>query len=297
MKKILLASAALALTAGMATAQGVTISGDARMGVQYNNAGWGGGLGNWRMESRTNLNFAASVQADHGLSFGAYWRVRQDNAWTRAPFGATATSGDFSGHRVWVEAAGLRLSFGNQAGAVEAMGVTSIGAFGYTGGTFQTWGGLYAGGTGLNLYDSFGPGAAQHVGVSYTMGDVRVGVSHVRGGSTEVAAQATFDAFTVAAGASNAAARFRTASATYNGGNWAANVIWSQFSGNNLVTLGARADLGGGQAAAYLGRHAGANVGGVSYRYGLGGGATIGGAVERTAAGANRAELGVVFSF
>jgi len=177
------------------------------------------------------------------------------------------------------------------------MGVTSIGAFGYTGGTFQTWGGLYAGGTGLNLYDSFGGGAAQNVGASYRMGDVQVGVSHVRGGSTEVAAQAKFDAFTVAAGFSNAAARFRTISATYNGGSWAANVILTQFNTNNYVTVAGRADLGGGTAAAYVGRHASNTVYGVSYRYGLGGGATLGGALDRTAGGANRAELGVVFSF
>ena len=290
MKKILLASAALALTGGMASAQGLTISGDARMGVQYNGGGYAAHGGeNWRLESRTNLNFSASVQGDHGLSFGAFWRVRQNNNMV----------GDFSGHRVWVEASGFRLTFGNQPGAVEAMGVASIGSFGYTGGTFQTWGGLYAGDAlnGLYTYDSFGAGYPQMLGVSYRMGDVQVGVTHVRDGDTEIAAQATFDAFTIAAGASNAAERYRTVSATYNGGNWAANVILSQYSGDNLVTVGGRADLGGGSAAAYVGRHAGNTVGGVSYRYGLGGGATIGAAVERNTARNTVAELGVIFSF
>lgn len=299
MKKILLASAALALTGGMASAQGLTISGDARMGVQYNGAGYAAHGGeNWRMESRTNLNFSASVQGDHGLSFGAFWRVRQNNTQV----------GDFSGQRVWVEASGFRLTFGNQPGAVEAMGVASIGSFGYTGGTFQTWGGLYAGDAlnGLYTYDSFGAGYPQMLGVSYRMGDVQVGVTHVRDGDTELAAQATFDAFTVAAGFSNADERYRTVSATYNGGNWAVNAIVSQFRSQTNLTVGARADLGGGTAAAYVGRHAhfvggvfqnNQTVGGVSYRYGLGGGATIGAAIERNTARHTVAELGVIFSF
>lgn len=308
MKKILLATSALVLSAGMASAQGLSIGGDARMGVQWNDAGWGGGLGNWRMESRVNLNFAATVQGDHGLSFGMFSRVRTDNAWQRRAVGdidfpgedfddTLTTSGDFSGHNVWVEASGLRLTFGNTSGPIEAFGVAGAVPMGYTGGTFQQFGGLYTANAGAYLFDSFGPGTAQLASATYSMGDYRVGIARARGGHTEVAGQASFDAFTIAAGWANNAARYRTVSAAYNAGDWGASAIWARTFGNDYFTLGGRVDVGGGTASAYIGQHNSNNVGGISYRYGLGGGATLGANLERVQTGANRAELGVIFSF
>ena len=286
MKKILLATSALVLSAGMASAQGLSIGGDARMGVQYLSTGWGGGLGTWRMESRTNLNFSATVEADHGLTFGMFSRVRRDDAMV----------GDFNGHNVWVEAMGLRLTFGNISGPAESFGVTGSVPMGYSGGTFAQFGGLYSGAGTYNI-DSFGGGPAQTAMLSYTMGDIRVAAARSRGGHTEVAGQAGFDGFTVAGAWANNAQRFRTLSASYNAGDFTVGGIYSRINGNDLLTLTGSAQLGGGTASAYIGEHQGNTVGGVSYRYGLGGGATIGGALERTTAGANRAELGVIFSF
>ncbi|MCC5989691.1 MAG: porin [Pararhodobacter sp.] len=287
MKKILLATSALVLSAGMASSQALNIGGDARMGVQYRSGGWGGGLGDWRMERRVNLNFAATVQGDHGLSFGMFTRVRWDDGMV----------GDFNGNNVWVEASGLRLTFGNQAGPIEAFGITGAVPMGYTGGTFQQFGGHYTGGAGSYNIDSFGAGMSQLAGVTYSMGDYRVGIARARGGHTEVAGQASFDAFTVAAGWANNAARYRTISASYNAGDWGASAIYSRIFGNDFFTLGGRVDVGGGTASAYVGQHNSMNVGGISYRYGLGGGATIGANLERVAGGENRAELGVIFSF
>ena len=72
MKKILLASTALVLSAGLAHAQAVRITGEGRMGIMYTNAG--GGV--WAQENRLQFNFNVAVEADHGLTFGAWTRAR-----------------------------------------------------------------------------------------------------------------------------------------------------------------------------------------------------------------------------
>jgi outer membrane protein OmpU len=72
MKKILLATSALAMTAGFAAAE-VTLSGDARMGVIDNF-----GDDNTGFTSRARVKFTLSGETDGGLSFGASFRA--DNA-------------------------------------------------------------------------------------------------------------------------------------------------------------------------------------------------------------------------
>lgn len=130
MKNLLLASTALVLSAGLAHAQAVTITGEGRMGIQYDNAGFGGS--NWRQEQRLTLNFNVSVQADHGLTFGAWTRARMQTGGL-----GVANQGVFSGSRVWVEANGLRLTFGNQDGAFRAAGASSWALSGhYNGGSW-----------------------------------------------------------------------------------------------------------------------------------------------------------------
>ncbi|MCB1395658.1 MAG: porin, partial [Rhodobacteraceae bacterium] len=78
MKKILLASTALVLSAGLAHAQAVTITGSGRMGITGMDAGGGW---NWSQEHRLDLNFNVSVEADHGLTFGAWTRARMEGGW------------------------------------------------------------------------------------------------------------------------------------------------------------------------------------------------------------------------
>ena len=299
MKKILLATTALVLSGGMAAAQGLSIGGMGRMGVNYTS----GAATQWNMERRLDLNFSVTVQADHGLTFGAFTRVRTNDE----------QAGTFNSFNAYVENSGLRLTFGNQAGAIEGFGVTGAAPIGYTGGTFAQFGGLYSADTGLNLY-AHGPasttapispsttapissGNPQMIGLRYSAGDFTVAATHTRNGHTELAGSARFDAVTVAAGYANNAERYRTASVAYNAGDFTVGGIVTRFSGDNLYTLNGSVQFGGGTGGAYVGQHAGANVGGISYRYNLGGGAMIGAALERTAGGANRAELGVMFNF
>lgn len=72
MKKLLLASTALVLSAGVAAAD-VAVGGDGRMGVQD-----GFGDDDLRFTSRIRISFSASGETDGGLSFGG--SIRADNA-------------------------------------------------------------------------------------------------------------------------------------------------------------------------------------------------------------------------
>lgn len=285
MKNLLLASTALVLSAGLANAQAVTISGEGRMGVMGTNAGAGWA---WAQENRLQLNFNVSVQADHGLKFGAFSRVRITNG----------AAGAFSGSRVWVESNGLRLTFGNTDGAVRGAGASH----GYAGGCGVGYEGGQQCGDSVGLlavtqgFASIGGGAASRMRIDYTMGSTRVALSHDRGGDTEIGVKSSFDAFTVAAGYTTFGTNVWTISGHYNGGAWGAGLIVAGSPGVTNYSLSGSAALGGGNAYGYIGRVNGANAIGLNYGYGLGGGATVTVGAERVGA-TTTASVGVAFSF
>lgn len=268
------------------------------MGIEYNStAPWGGS--SYRQESRLQLNFNVSVQADHGLTFGAWTRARMSTmGW------GTANSGIFSGARVWVESNGLRLTFGNQDGAFRAAGASH----GYLGGCGVGYEG------GIACYDSAGllavtqgqnsSGADNEpmVGVRYSMGDYTAAVSYARGGATEFGIRGNFNAFTVAFGYTNggAGAESYALSGHYNGGSWGVGVIVARVMAlNTNYSVSGNVQLGGGNLYAFIGRVAGDATYGIDYGYGLGGGATLHAGVEHTAAagGSTVGSVGVVFNF
>ncbi len=293
MKNVLLATTALVLSAGLAHAQAVTITGEGRMGLMYTSGGAG-----WSTENRLTLNFNVAVQADHGLSFGAWTRARISG---RA---ATATPGGyFSGSRVWVEASGLRLTFGNVDGAIRGTGV----AFGYAGGCGVGYEGGQQCGDAMGLLpvtqgqNSTGHITAQRVRVDYTMGSTRVSLSNDNGGltdATEIGIRTTFDAWTVAAGYSTGpfGVDFYTLSAGYNGGSWSAGAAIANDGTITNYVLQASANLGGGRVYGYVGEVNNQTSYGLNYGYGLGGGATLSVGAERVGA-VTTASVGVAFNF
>jgi hypothetical protein len=218
MKKILLATSALVLSAAAANAQAVRIGGEGRMGILYESVSGGNAALNgsaWAQENRLQFNFTVTVQADHGLTFGAFTRARMNNG----------STGVFSGSRVWVEANNFRLTFGNVDGAIRGAG-TSHGyaggcGVGYVGGHYcgdtaglLGWGtlGLVPGylspeGAGqanqTHGFASTGGGPAARIRIDYSFGDTRVALSHDRNAATEFGIRSRFDAFTVALGYSN----------------------------------------------------------------------------------------------
>lgn len=70
MKKILIATTALVATAGYAAAGDVTLSGDARMGVVYNDAG------DLEFNSRARAEVTLSGESDGGLAFGGSFQIK-----------------------------------------------------------------------------------------------------------------------------------------------------------------------------------------------------------------------------
>jgi len=152
MKKLLLASTALVMTAGAAAAQ-VSMSGSARMGIAYDNGIGGGTIGTsviedpanpgdfltvpvatgsnntakFQFTSRIRVQFTMSGETDNGLAFGA--SIRGDQ------FGAgNAGNSAMTGGTVFIDGAFGRLTFGDTAGAARAavgdlygVGLTGIG--------------------------------------------------------------------------------------------------------------------------------------------------------------------------
>lgn len=112
MKKILLASTALVLSAGIAAAE-VKVTGDARMGlISDNGLGVAANSARVQFTSRARVTFTLSGQTDTGLAFGASFRA--DNA------GAAAGNTAMTAGTVFVSGAFGRLAMGDVAGAARA---------------------------------------------------------------------------------------------------------------------------------------------------------------------------------
>jgi len=194
MKKILLASTVLAMTATVAAAE-VTLSGDARMGI-IDNFGSGD---NVAFTSRARVRFTLSGETDGGLTFGASFRAHQ------AAGAANGTNGS-----VFISGAFGKLSMGDVDGAalaatghVNGVGLTGLGDLNEL--TYLGNGGADTDGGGVD--DTSDPSALYE----YSAGDLAVylsvtnpaGISNVA--SEEVVAYAigvayTFGDYKVSAG-------------------------------------------------------------------------------------------------
>ncbi|AUH65207.1 porin [Paracoccus zhejiangensis] len=119
MKKVLFATTALVMTAGVASAE-IALSGDARMGLVYDG-------NDAQFASRARVRFTATGETDSGLSYGASFRVDHERAAQRAGNGTRGA--------VYVSGTYGKLSMGDVASASE-MAVGDLYGVGYTGGDF-----------------------------------------------------------------------------------------------------------------------------------------------------------------
>jgi len=83
-----LATTAIALSAGMASAQGVSLSGDGRMGLIYDGD-------DIRFTSRARVTFTLSGETDSGLAFGGSFRADNASNAASGAAGSVFISGDF----------------------------------------------------------------------------------------------------------------------------------------------------------------------------------------------------------
>ncbi|HLQ18265.1 MAG TPA: porin [Tabrizicola sp.] len=129
MKKILLATSAVALMAGAASAE-VALSGSARMGLTYSDTAAGSTTA---FSSRVRIVFTASGETDTGLSFGASMRADQFGGHnsTDSDGDTVGNTGDTNGDStVYISGGFGKLTMGDVGGAADAL-VGQVSGVGY----------------------------------------------------------------------------------------------------------------------------------------------------------------------
>jgi outer membrane protein OmpU len=249
MKRILLASSALVMSAGFAAAE-VTVGGDGRMGVQSLDGA------DVTFSSRVRISFTASGETDNGLSFGG--SIRADNSGG----GAAGTGGN-----VYVDGPFGKLTLGDTDTAAKAA-VGQAGGVGYTGLGDKNEIGTYLGGKttpnalwsysigDLSLYASADNTADDPLlsgAMGYSIGDVGVGVGVERQGDMQnvvASVDATLGdaSVKVVVGSGDNNEDHYGASASFASGPATFTAFASSNGGGDHFGIGAAYDLGGGAA-------------------------------------------------
>lgn len=295
MKKVLLATTAVVLSAGVAAAD-VTLSGSGRFGLYYNGT-------DTVLEKRMTVNIDASTETTSGLTFGGRIRMRSNEA----------SVAMLSGARVYMKSGNVEIGVGNIYGAIDSMpnlyasevGLTALSDAGVVANTIAN----PATAWGYDGFSSTGVGS-EGVEVIFSAGSFAGHLSY----SEQVLSSG-------AAGAERLAAHV-----AYTFGDWTAALGVQDSDNNNedktILTVGGKiGDFGVGFAAAdnngerKITLNGSATFGattvngfisdeesGADTAYGLGvsydlGGASIVGGIEHDAAGNDTADLGVSFSF
>lgn len=176
MKKALIASTALVLTAGVAAAD-VTISGYGRTGVIYYEntaADDADGLNESQVVSRLRMNIDAATSTDQGVDFGARFRLQ----WT-SNSGAQDEQGQLNAGKLFVTSSGLTVEVGNIDTAFDSAGLlyaNELGSYdrqvGLRLGSFFAYDADFYGNDDGRTEDYNG------IGVKYALGDVTVRLSY-----------------------------------------------------------------------------------------------------------------------
>ncbi|TVR49203.1 MAG: porin [Rhodobacteraceae bacterium] len=272
MKKLLLASTALVLSAGVAAAD-VSLSGDGWMGVQRDISN------NFNLISRARVTFTLSGETDTGLGFGGSFRADNAGPAARGQGGSVYIEGEFGKLSMGdVDSAAQATMFNtphigvlenNQDSRITALGSTATAA--------------------LYEYSIDGFGVALGVG-QLTTGDQEVSIG----------ASYTFDGFGVAVGyeyMENSPDHILVSGqATFEGVT--ATGFFGRLDGDDQFGLAVEAgfDEIGVQARAKRDFDGNDHLG-LGVTYDLGGGATMGASANRVTGLGTTADVGVAFSF
>jgi len=283
MKKVLLATTALTLSAGVAYAD-ISLSGDARMGV-YNDGT------DTTLDNRFTVNIDGKMETTSGLTFGARLRARSSD-------GAAAT---LNGARVYMTSGAVTVAVGNIKGAIDSMPNLYHSEVGYAyniaAGDVVTVGYDGYSSTGSRLgaeviysSDSFGA----HLSVT----DSDLGSATDR---TALHVSYTTGGWTLAVGtqqSDTAGEDLTVVTAAGAVGDFGIGFSAADNDGTTKMTLAGSATMGATGVSAFVSDLEGA----ADMAFGLGltydlGGASLGAGVQRDHAGDNAAEVGVSFSF
>lgn len=275
MKKVLLATTALTLSAGVAYAE-VSLGGSARMGMDYDES---------RAEQvqaayRTRINLTGSAETDSGLSFSA--TIRLQDATTTATTNAIG---------VTVSGAFGSLTFGSSSSAAE-LAVGDIAGVGY---------GIIGSEGTTSIND------ATLIVYTYTAGSLTVIASAGQLGTDDFSLGGSYSAngLTVAAGyEDNGVAKATSASVAYAMGDTTVKAVYMDneeiAGGDKQMGASVKHTMGAISMSAYYQTTDTATTNdndyGVGAAYDLGGGAAIKGGFASTD-GNTTADLGMTFSF
>ncbi len=325
MKKILLSTALLSATAGMAAAE-ITFSGSGRFGVNYDETR----TEETQLEMRFRTEINGKVETDSGVTFGGRVRLQYrigDSNSTTSVFNpvtgvstvSTRNGATLSAAYVYASFEGFRLEVGNANGALDSTALIYDSEIGYTG--------FGAGDPiGVNASFSSSPYSNQpnRVGVfvSYSVGDLNLRASYhtedqtvsAAGDIFSVSADYVFGAITVSGGyehndnfGSGAADTDTFALAAAYAVNDAATIGLLYFDvsddlgvDSNKFTLYGNYAFDAVTVRAFI--SGGDNLGTEDTAYGLGvdydlGGATLAAGIQSDFDGDTYAEAGVKFSF
>lgn len=248
MKKVLFATTALVLTAGVAAAE-VTTTAEARMGLVYDGT-------DSAFSSRVRIKFAATGETDGGLSFGAAMRADQNGGNADGTANGDSTvfiSGAFGKLTMGDVDSGANAAVGNVSG----VGYTGLGDFnelGYIGSTKTAILYEYAAGD-LTFYVGAGQVGSDDlsVGAKYAMGDYSFAIGYEDAGVDDqltVGASAAFGNTTLkAVVADNSVVddtQFALSVDHVIGATTVTAFYADQGNGVDGFGLGAAYDLGGG---------------------------------------------------
>ncbi len=331
MKKILLSTALLVATAGVAAAE-VTLSGSGRFGLVYDNSIVGPGTSKTSISYRLRVNIDASVETESGVTFGG--RIRMQN--TEGSGYAGANGARLSPAQVFAKYNGMTLQVGNVDTAYDSVALMYDPEVGYIGSSFGT---PYAAGGNYASFSS-GPYQLNRVGIffSYAIDSFNVRVSAVDPDQTltadalpgtndeiesSISADYTTGQFTVAAAAAQNAAFIENNDVYFIGAaykfsdvgtvglsymdNGDTNGAGAGDNGKTVVLYG-NYTFGAITARAYVSTNDGTLAGGgdvvgnTSTAYGIGadydlGGATLAGSIQRGYTRDTIGDIGVKFSF
>lgn len=304
MKKFLIASTALTLSAGIAAAD-VTFSGYGRFGLAYN-GGAAAGTEKTTVAGRYRLNIDSSTTSDNGVTFGARLRIQNDIG--HAVRGA---SGVTNAAQFYARFGAFRLDVGNVAGAGDAAGLLYGADMGFAPGS-NLLGVSYAAYT-SNAY------ARERVGIqaTYSAAGFTGRLSHIQADQftsgttndeTAISVDYAFNQFAISAAYADNAGLIADNKEYYLGlaYNAADFTVGLHYADSDVLdtTVGVYGNykMGATTLRGYVARNdRNTNLTktfyGIGADYALGGGVTLAGKVERNTAKKTTADLGVRFNF
>ncbi|MDO6728140.1 MAG: porin [Cognatishimia sp.] len=271
MKNVLLASTALVLTAGIASAD-IAVTGEANMGLKYNGT-------TTTVHNEIDFNIVGTGETDGGVAFGA--SVDLDASSDNSANNAAGATSDIADPEVFVSYNGLKLTVGDIGEANDRGGVADLGYDGI----------------GVDNVAEINAYGSHDVRVDYAFGDIAVAASvDSSNNDWAIGASASFDAFSVDLGyGETAGAEQVNLTLGYSAGAFGAKVFYADNATADSLGLEGSYTTGDVTVTAVYAESGASEGYGIGVAYDLGGATLAGGIGEVN--NTTVADLGISFSF